>query len=71
MANAPHNPVVDIIEPSSAWTEDSNGHYLEVDIPGIYTKSSPSLFYMVLQYLDYFPFNFLFAPLIWFSFPPI
>lgn len=29
--------VVEECVPSSAWTEDSNGHYLLVDLPGIST----------------------------------
>jgi hypothetical protein len=29
--------VVEEWVPSSAWTEDSNGHYLLVDLPGIST----------------------------------
>jgi len=28
-------PVVEDIVPNSAWTEDSAGHYLLVDLPGI------------------------------------
>jgi hypothetical protein len=29
-------PVVEEIVPNSGWTEDSTGHYLLVDLPGIY-----------------------------------
>ncbi|EXB20728.1 hypothetical protein L484_007636 [Morus notabilis] len=34
MANCPCKPVVVETEPSFAWTEDSNCHYLQIDIPG-------------------------------------
>ena len=41
----PRSVVFEDIEPSHAWTEDSNGHYLLVDLPGIDPSSTPFLFY--------------------------
>ena len=51
------NPVVEEMVPSYDWSEDSKGHYLLVDLPGIDPKFS-------LEML-------LFVSLLWFSFPPI
>lgn len=58
MANCPCKPVVVETEPSFAWTEDSNCHYLQIDIPGIDKKIlTITILYMVLQYLGYFSVN--------------
>lgn len=35
-ARRSNDPVIRDFEPSSDWTEDSNAHYLLVDLPGTY-----------------------------------
>lgn len=34
-----NDPMVKDFVPSSGWTEDSNGHYLLVDLPGTRTET--------------------------------
>lgn len=44
-----NNPIVKEFVPSSGWTEDSNGHYLLVDLPG--TQPELELIFTVRLYI--------------------